>query len=206
MILAGQREGLGNELAPGSFRENWKTYDGNLLSPGLWVMAVYHFGCWRYGIKRRWIRIGFSAAYKRLCAVVRAASGAEIPCEARIGRRLRIDHSYGIVISGDASLGDDVVLRNGVTIGVRRTGVRGSPVIGNRVDIGAGAKILGAIHIGDDACIGANAVVLMDVPANAIVFGVPARLTSLNANRPDRLSAPDHDPLELGSDEAPRTD
>jgi serine O-acetyltransferase len=164
------------EPVPGGFREDWRTYEGSLEAPGLWVMAVYRFGRWRYSIRYRWLRKMFSLVYKVLFVVVRAASGAEIPCEARIGRRLRIDHSYGIVISGDAWIGDDVVLRNGVTIGLRRTGVRGSPIIGNRVDIGAGAKILGTIYVGDGACIGANAVVLTDVPANSIAVGVPARV------------------------------
>jgi serine O-acetyltransferase len=165
---------------PGSFREDWRTYEGNPLNPGLWVMAVYRFGRWRYGVRLRPVRIVFSFAYKILFAWERAASGAEIPCETRIGRRLRIDHSYGIVISGDAWLGDDVVLRNGVTIGLRNTGTRGSPVIGHRVDIGAGAKILGTIHVGDGAFIGANSVVLTDVPANSIAFGVPARISLRN--------------------------
>ena len=165
------------EKVPGSFREDWRTYHGNLLAPGLWVMAVYRFGRWRYGIRLRWIRIGFSFAYKILFAIVQIASGAEVPCEARIGRRLRIDHSHGIVISGDAWLGDDVILRNGVTIGLRHTGTRGSPVIGNRVDIGAGAKILGTIRVGDDVGIGANAVVICDVPSNSIAVGVPARIS-----------------------------
>ena len=164
------------EEVPGNFREDWITYEGNLLTPGLWVMAVYRFGRWRYRIRPRWLRIAFSFAYKILFALVRIASGTEIPCEARVGRRLRIDHSHGIVISGDAWLGDDVVLRNGVTIGLRRTGTRGSPVIGHQVDIGAGAKILGTIHIGDGVCIGANAVVLTDVPAQSIAVGVPARI------------------------------
>ncbi len=163
------------EKVPGSFREDWRTYQGNLFAPGLWVMAVYRFGRWRYGIQPRWMRVGFSFAYKILFATVQAISGAEIPCETRIGRRLRIDHSQGIVISGDAWLGDDVILRNGVTIGLRQSGKRGSPVIGNRVDIGAGAKILGTIRVGDDVGIGANAVVLSDVPSNAMAVGSPAR-------------------------------
>jgi serine O-acetyltransferase len=165
------------EVVPGTLREDWRTYGGNLFSPGLWVMVVYRFGRWRYRIPLRWLRVGFSFAYKCMFAFVQAASGAEIPCEARIGRRLRIDHSHGIVVSGDAWLGDDVVLRNGVTIGLRRAGTRGSPVIGHRVDIGAGAKILGTINVGNDACIGANAVVLTDVPANSIAVGVPARIS-----------------------------
>jgi serine O-acetyltransferase len=164
------------EAVPGSFREDWRTYEGDLFSPGVWVMAAYRFGRWRYRIQPAALRKPFSLAYKILFALVRAASGAEIPCEARIGRNLRIDHSHGIVISGDAWLGDGVVLRNGVTIGLRRAGTRGSPSIGHRVDIGAGAKILGTIHIGDDVSIGANAVVLTDVPANSIAVGIPARI------------------------------
>ena len=89
---------------------------------------------------------------------------------------MRIDHFGGVIVSGDTVIGDDVVIRNGVTIGLRRTGVRGAPVIGNRVDIGTGAKILGTITIGDDVAIGANAVVLKDVPANSIAVGVPAKI------------------------------
>jgi serine O-acetyltransferase len=80
------------------------------------------------------------------------------------------------VISGDATFGDDCIIRNGVTVGLRNTGQRGAPVIGNRVDIGAGAKILGSIHVGDDVVIGANAVVIRDVPANSIAVGIPARV------------------------------
>jgi serine O-acetyltransferase len=154
-------------------------------------MVVYRFGCWRYGIRWSWLRKSFSLAYKVAHIFVRAASGTDLPCETRVGRRLRIDHSYGIVISGDAWLGDDVILRNGVTIGLRRTGVRGSPVIGDRVDIGAGAKVLGTIHIGDDVSIGANAVVLTDVPAYSVAVGIPARISSKRADvwNPECLSA-----------------
>jgi serine O-acetyltransferase len=173
------------ETVPGSFREDWNTYGGNLFSQGLWVMAVYRFGRWRYRLRPRWFRAGFSLIYKALFAFVQAATGAEIPCEARIGRNLRIDHSFGIVISGDACLGDEVTLRNGVTIGLRRVGVRGSPVIGHRVDIGAGAKVLGMIHVGDDSSIGANAVVLTDVPANSIAVGIPARIYARKGNAAD---------------------
>lgn len=103
-------------------------------------------------------------------------TGIELPCETKVGKRLRIDHFSDIIISGDVIIGDDVILRNGVTIGLKNTGERGSPVIGNRVDIGAGAKILGNITIGDDVIIGANAVVIKDVPSNTIAVGVPATL------------------------------
>jgi serine O-acetyltransferase len=122
------------------------------------------------------IRLPFSFLYKVLKPISEILTGIELPCETRIGRRLRIDHFGGIIISGDAVFGDDCILRNGVTVGLRSTGERGSPVIGNRVDIGAGAKILGPIHIGDDVAIGANAVVIRDVPSNSVAVGIPARI------------------------------
>jgi serine O-acetyltransferase len=102
--------------------------------------------------------------------------GIELPCEAVIGRRFVIEHVGGIVISGDAIFGDDCVIRNGVTVGLRNRNHRGSPRIGDRVDIGAGAKLLGSIRIGNDVAIGANAVVLCDVPDGCIAVGVPAQV------------------------------
>ena len=158
----------------GNIREDWQTYGKDPFSRGLWVMMIYRFGRWRYQIAWWPLRVPFSFLYKIGYALVTIATGAELPCEVQIGRRLRIDHTQGLVVSGDVCLGDDVVLRNGVTLGLRRTGKRDSPVIGNRVDIGAGAKVLGAIHIGDDCNIGANAVVLTNVPDGCIAVGVPA--------------------------------
>jgi serine O-acetyltransferase len=159
-----------------NLREDWRTHDRQLSRQGLWAMAVYRFGRWRYGIRPRWVRYPFSAAYKLFRLLSEILTGIELPCEAILGRRFRIDHFGGIVISGDAVFGEDCVVRNGVTVGLRHKGKRGSPVIGNRVDIGAGAKILGPIRIGDDVAIGANAVVLSDVPSNSIAVGVPARI------------------------------
>jgi serine O-acetyltransferase len=159
-----------------NLREDWKTYEHDLSRPGLWVMVVYRFGRWRYGIRPRVLRMPFSFLYKLLFVLIQILTGIELPCETKIGRRLRIDHHSGIIISGDAVFGDDCVLRNGVTVGLRHTTERGSPVIGNRVDIGAGAKLLGLIHIGDDVAVGANAVVLDDVPSNSIAVGIPARI------------------------------
>lgn len=159
-----------------NLREDWRTYDRDLFRQGLWVIAVYRFGRWRYQIRWRWMRMPFSAAYRILWLLVEILTGIELPCEAIVGRRFRIDHFGGIIISGDAVFGDDCVIRNGVTVGLRNTGERGSPIIGNRVDIGAGAKILGSIRIGDDVAIGANAVVLTDVPPRSIAVGIPARV------------------------------
>jgi serine O-acetyltransferase len=157
-----------------NLKEDWRTYNRDLSRPGLWTMVVYRFGRWRYGIKPRIIRLPFSFLYKLLKALMQMATGIELPCETTIGHRFRIDHFSGIIISGDAVIGDDVIIRNGVTIGLKNTAERGSPIIGNRVDIGAGAKILGKITVGDDVIIGANAVVITNIPPNSLAVGVPA--------------------------------
>lgn len=164
-----------------NIREDWRTHDRQLSRQGLWVMAVYRYGRWRYTIRWRWLRMPFSFLYKVLKTVSEVLTGIELPCEVTLGRRFRIDHFGGIVISGDAVFGDDCVIRNGVTVGLKHTGRRGAPVLGNRVDIGVGAKILGAIRIGDDVQIGANAVVLTDVPSNSVAVGVPARVLPRNS-------------------------
>lgn len=157
-------------------REEWHTYEGSPSRQGLWVMLVYRFGRWRYGVRSSLLRRPLSALYRCLKLLSQILTGVDLPCEARVGRRLVIEHFGGIVVSGDAVLGDDVVLRNGVTIGLRRRGERGAPRLGDRVDVGAGAKLLGPIVIGDDAIIGANAVVLQDVPAGHVAVGIPARI------------------------------
>jgi serine O-acetyltransferase len=159
-----------------NIREDWRTHGRQLSRQGLWALAVYRYGRWRYTIRWRWLRMPFSFLYKVLKPVSEVLTGIELPCEVTLGRRFRIDHFGGIVISGDAVFGDDCVIRNGVTVGLKHTGRRGAPVLGNRVDIGAGAKILGAIRIGDDVQIGANAVVITDVAPNSIAVGVPARV------------------------------
>lgn len=159
-----------------NLREDWRTYERDPARQGLWAMVVYRFGRWRYTIRPRLLRLPFSFLYKLLKPVSEILTGIELPCEVVLGHRFRIDHFGGIIISGDVVFGDDCVIRNGVTVGLRHTGHRGSPVIGNRVDIGAGAKVLGPIHIGDDVAIGANAVVITDVPANSIAVGIPARI------------------------------
>jgi len=125
-----------------NIREDWITYEKDLARQGLWVMVVYRFGRWRYGVRPPFLRQLFSLLYRFLKVFSQILTGVEIPCETIVGRRFRIDHFGGIVISGDTVIGDDVIVRNGVTLGLRRTGVVGAPIIGNRVDIGAGAKFL----------------------------------------------------------------
>ena len=159
-----------------NIREDWRTHNSQWSRHGFWVLLIYRFGRWRYGIRWRFIRLPFSFLYKILKFFSEMLLGAELPCEAVIGKRFVIEHIGGIVVSGDAVFGDDCVMRNGVTVGLRNRGVRGAPCIGDRVDIGAGAKLLGPICIGDDVAIGANAVVISDVPSNSVAVGIPARI------------------------------
>ncbi len=157
-----------------NIRADFAAHGRNWGAQGLWVMAVYRFGRWRYGIRSPLLRKPCSLLYKFMFKLVQILTGIELPCEAVVGRNFVIDHFGGIIISGYARFGDDCRIRNGVVVGLRRVDEPAAPVIGNNVDIGAGAKLLGPITIGDNAIIGANAVVLQDVPENCIAVGVPA--------------------------------
>jgi serine O-acetyltransferase len=128
--------------------------------------------------------------------LARFATGIEIHPGATVGPRLFIDHGMGVVIGETAVLGADVMLYHGATLGGRsRSRGKRHPTLGDRVTVGAGAKILGAITVGDDASIGANAVVVKDVPATGVAIGVPA-VVRVPATPPrDRL--PVEDPSEL---------
>lgn len=168
-----------------NLREDYVTHYRLWSNQGFWVMIVYRFGRWRYGVRPALLRKPLSFLYRLMKLASQILTGIDLPCEATVGRRFRIEHFGGIIISGDAVFGDDCVIRNGVTVGLKYAGNPGSPVIGNRVDVGAGAKILGKIRIGDDVLIGANAVVIRDVPSNCIAVGIPARILP----RKDRHSA-----------------
>ncbi|MBD4598686.1 serine acetyltransferase, partial [Xanthomonas citri pv. citri] len=110
-----------------------------------------------------------------LSQVTRAATGIEIHPGASIGRRFFIDHGMGVVIGETAEIGDDVMLYHGVTLGGRSLAkVKRHPTLRDGVVVGAGAKILGPVEIGEGTAVGANAVVVKDTPADAIATGVPA--------------------------------
>ncbi|MBD7920272.1 serine O-acetyltransferase [Cellulomonas sp. Sa3CUA2] len=142
-----------------------------LAYPGvhaIWVYRLAHH-MWAIPLLRLPARLVSQAA--------RAATGIEIHPGARIGERLFIDHGMGVVIGETAEVGDDVVLFHGATLGGRsmKRGKR-HPTLGDRVVVGAGAKILGPVWLGDDVQVGANAVVITDVPTGAVAVGVPAKI------------------------------
>jgi serine O-acetyltransferase len=158
------------------WRDALDAHGGDWGAQGFWALAVHRLGEWRYGIRPAPLRKLMSLVYKILFKLVQILTGIELPCEAQVGSGTRIDHFGGIIVSGYAIIGERCVLRQGVTIGLRHVDDVAAPRIGNDVSIGAGAKILGRITIGDHVDIGANAVVLTDVPSHCRAVGVPARV------------------------------
>lgn len=157
-----------------NIRADLAAHGGNWGAQGVWALAVYRFGRWRYGVRPLILRKALSLIYRVAYKCVQIACGIELPCEVELGRNFVIDHSGGIVISGYAKFGDNCRIRNGVVVGLSRVGDPCAPLIGSNVDIGAGAKLLGRITVGDNCLIGANAVVICDVPPDSIAVGVPA--------------------------------
>lgn len=140
-------------------------------SPGFQAVAGYRFSQWL--VQKRIPFLGLM-----IRRMVEVWTGISIPPETQIGPGLLIHHSGGIVINDKAVLGTGATLHHQVTIGNRHSGGP-SPKIGDRVHIGAGAKVLGGIAIGDDVEIGANAVVVHDLPDGAVAVGVPARIVRI---------------------------
>ncbi len=139
-----------------------------LFYPGVQAILWYRLAHFFYKIK-----LSFIAYF--IMYWVRNILNIEIHPAAKIGKRLLIDHGTGVVIGETAEIGNDVLIYHGVTLGGtgKERGKR-HPTIKDNVTIGAGAKILGPITIGENSKIGANAVVLKDVPANSIAVGIPA--------------------------------
>ncbi|MDY6054323.1 serine O-acetyltransferase EpsC [Micrococcus sp.] len=132
----------------------------------VWAHRVAH-RMWRHDRLRTPARV--------LSQVARAMTGVEIHPGATIGRRFFIDHGMGVVIGETAEIGDDVMLYHGVTLGGRSLEkTKRHPTLRDGVVVGAGAKILGPVEIGEGTAVGANAVVVKDTPANAIATGIPA--------------------------------
>ncbi|KQN96728.1 MULTISPECIES: serine O-acetyltransferase EpsC [unclassified Arthrobacter] len=152
--------------------ENTVVYSG---LHAIWVHRLTH---------RMWRTEALRFPARVLSQLTRVLTGVEIHPAATIGRRFFIDHGMGIVIGGTAEIGDDVMLYQGVTLGGRSLEkVKRHPTIGDRVTIGAGAKVLGPITIGAGSAVGANAVVVKDTPPDSIVTGIPATFRHRDSRR-----------------------
>jgi len=138
--------------------------------PGLHAMWAHRIAHWFYNRKE------FTMA-RLISHVSRFFTGIEIHPGAKIGRRFFIDHGMGIVIGETTEIGDDVLLYQGVVLGgTSSEKKKRHPTLGDRVVVGAGAVVLGAVNVGDDARVGAGSVVISDVPSGATIVGVPGRV------------------------------
>ena len=157
-------------------REDWEVHDRALLSPGFHALFTYRLGVWSFDLPDSWRK----RILRRLCRfaafIAASSSGIELHAATVIGRRVRFPHR-NVVIHQKARIGNDVLIRQNVTIGVIGSGQDdGAPTIGDRVEFGAGAVAFGPITIGHDVLIGPNVVVSEDVPP----------FTRLRAPRPER--------------------
>ncbi len=156
-------------------REDFKAHDRLLLQPGLLAIWIHRFGNWRMGIRSSILRMPFTVLYRVAFRFTVLAFGIDLCYSVKLGRRVRIWHHGGIFINAK-SIGDDVQLRHNIAMGIAsRNDADGIPVIADRVDIYTGACIAGSVTIGQDAVIGANTVVTVDVAPNTMVIGNPAR-------------------------------
>ncbi|MFC9789762.1 serine O-acetyltransferase EpsC [Rhodococcus sp. NPDC127528] len=169
----------GHDPAARSNIENAVVYSG---LHAIWSHRVAH---------RMWAVPALRGPARVLAQFTRFLTGIEIHPGATIGRRFFIDHGMGVVIGETAEIGDDVMLYHGVTLGGRSLAkTKRHPTVGNRVTIGAGAKVLGPITIGDDSAVGANAVVTRDVPADSIATGIPATIRHRSGKQHEELVDP----------------
>ena len=153
----------------------WRAHAEALLEFGFLAIAVYRFGRWSRTIRPRLASLPFKLAYRVLEAGVRMLFGIEISADADIGPGLYIGHCGGIVVLG--KLGAQCSIAQGVTIGAKGAGrSAGYPVLGDGVYLGAGAMVIGAVHVGDGVVCGANTVIVQDIPAGSRVVSAPVRI------------------------------
>jgi len=191
-------DGKTNQNPPGlRFREivaeDFRHHGSRWMSQGFWALFVNRFGNARMDVHSRLLRIPLTAVYllgQKGCEVF---CGIKLDYTVKVGRRVRLDHFGGMVL-GAREIGDDVIVRQNTTFGVRTTrDLNAKPIIGSRVDIGAGAVIVGHIRIGDDCVIGANCVVAQDVPPNSRVM--PPKVT-VQPRKAAGMVSPDDGPTE----------
>lgn len=161
----------------GQIAADWRANGRDWTRPGFRALAVHRFGVWRLGIRSAVVRAPLTVLYRSMFRYCRNVYGIELPYSAYVGKDVVIEHQGGIVIHGASRIGDRCIIRQNCTLGVRRLdALAEAPTLEADVHLGAGAVVLGAVTIGQGSVIGANAVVLTDLPRGAVAVGVPARI------------------------------
>lgn len=162
--------------------EDFRTHGSNPFEQGFWAVFTSRFGNWRMD-QPKILRAPATALYLTMFKLVEILAGISLWYTTKLGRRVRIWHHSGIVLSA-RMIGDDAQIRQNVTLGIKRVDrPQDCPIIGARADIGAGAVIVGAVMVGEDARVGANALVVEDVPPGATAIGNPARTVGRRGGR-----------------------
>ena len=175
----------------GLWAEDFRTHGRDWLSPGFWTVAIHRFGNWRMSVRPKPLRAPLTLAYRTAYYAGLALWGIDLPYNVKIGRRFRVGH-HGCMVLGAGEFGDDVTIQHTVTVGLERRNESKVPKVGNRVEIGPGACIVGDVKIGDDCFVGANTVVNRDLPPGSTVLGIPLRF--VRAGEPGRAPTPAHRP------------
>jgi serine O-acetyltransferase len=173
-------------------RRDYRRHGATLNNPALWAVAVYRFGNWSNGFDGL-LGKAASKVYGALFLGIGMTTGIVFNREARVGRDFHLVHWGNTKIHPDSVIGDRCGIMHDVTLGTNMDR-KGAPRIGNDVFIGAGAKVLGPVTIGDGARIAANSLVLSDVPPGATAVGVPARVLQYTGRGP--APAGDNGPTE----------
>ena len=193
--------GFGIQILVQQICEDWRIHKEDWTLPGFRALAVYRYGNWAIGRPKGTLQSILCSIHLVMYRYVRNHYGIELPATTKVGRRFLLGHQSGIVIHPHAEIGDDCMIRQNVTIGSATPDrvFQEAPKLGNRVQVGAGAVIVGKVTIGDGARIGPMAVVLTNVPAGASVFVAPPRIIHL-AKRPvmkeglsQKESQPEHE-------------
>jgi serine O-acetyltransferase len=164
--------------------EDFVTHDRNPFEQGFWAVAVHRLGNWRMSFRAKMVRAPLTLIYLVLFKLVEVFCGICLPYTVKLGRRVRIWHFGGMVLHA-RSIGNDVHIRQSTTFGVARTHDNlAIPVIEDGVDLGCGVCVLGAVTIGRGSAVGANSVVLKDVPPYSVAVGAPARVVKSLAPLP----------------------
>ena len=157
-------------------KEDLRAHGGDWTRPGFRAVASHRFGVWRMKLPQPF-RAPMSILYRMMFRRCRNVYGIELPYSVRLGRRVVIEHQGAIVVHGNCVIGDDCILRQGVTLGNKNLEQpTDAPTLGKGVNVGAGAKLLGKITVGDGSAVGANAVLTKDVPASHAALGIPAQI------------------------------
>ena len=156
--------------------EDYRTTETFIMSRGFFVLLSHRFGNWRFDVKNRFLRLPLNILYRLMFELSGFFCQIHLPCDVPIGRRLNLLH-HGGMFFGARRIGNDVILKQNTTLGFKDGyDPNALPTIGDHVEIGAGAVVLGNITIGHHSFVAANSLVLKNVPPHSIAMGVPARI------------------------------